>query len=366
MATRWKLFVVVPCLFVALSAAKAETVITLPAGASEHFTVQSDADAPLLRVDKTALVTGTNIAIGTMGDTLTFSITNRTVMSFLPDDTQETLVLGSSNVAYKATAGLLAGFDNTLYHAPYCSILGGRANIITNSGAVLPYYSVIAGGYGNVITAAQNAVISGGSGNRASGNGAAVAGGLYNRAPGKNSFVAGGSYNYAIGSNSFAGGFHAYAEDHGAFVWADHSSSTLFSSSNENEFAVRATGGIRFESELGTNVLPSKKYRYADNNIVAWARVASDGALASYHFGVRSCTNTEPGVYHLELDAQMTSVFSLIPVATIEADSPPLSAATARFIYVDQTAGTSNLWVYITDGDYTSVNNDFTVIVTGR
>jgi hypothetical protein len=366
MNNRWKLFVVVPCLWVALSAAQAETVVSLPAGPGEHFTVQSDADAPLLRVDEVALVSGTNIAIGTMGDTLSFTITNRTVMSFPPNDTQETLVLGSSNVADRATAGLLAGFDNTLSDAPYCSILGGRANIITNNAAVLPYYSVIAGGYGNVITAGQNTVISGGSGNRASGNGAAVAGGLYNRASGKNSFAAGGSYNYAIGSNSFAGGFHAYAEDPGAFVWADHSSSTLFSSSNDNEFAVRATGGVRFESELGTNVLPSKKSRYADNNIVAWGRIASDGALASYHFGIRSCSNTAPGIYQLGLDAQMQTAFHLIPVATIEADSPPVSAATARFIYVNQTVGTTNLWVYITDGDYTSVNNDFTIIVTGR
>jgi hypothetical protein len=49
----------------------AETVVTLPAGASENFTVQSLQSNTLLRADASAVLTGTNVALGTQGSTMT-------------------------------------------------------------------------------------------------------------------------------------------------------------------------------------------------------------------------------------------------------------------------------------------------------
>jgi hypothetical protein len=50
-----------------------------------------------------------------------------------------------------------------------------------------------------------------------------------------------------MGDYSFAAGRQAIAFHNGTFVWAD-STPVPFSSNNANEFAVRATGGARFQS----------------------------------------------------------------------------------------------------------------------
>ena len=178
--------------------------------------------------------------------------------------------------------------------------------------------------------------------------------------------MVGGQFNEAGGTNALAAGNHAKALHNGAFVWADFSSPSDFASIAKNEFAVRATGGLRLESELGTNVLTNKKLRFADNNIVAWARVPASGVLGQEHFGFANCTNQVVGTYNLTLDVNMVNSIQVIPIATIEADDIPVSAETARLIYVNQTTGTSQFTVYITTGAYVPVNNAFVVMFTGR
>jgi len=49
----------------------------------------------------------------------------------------------------------------------------------------------------------------------------------------------------ASGNFSVAAGYRARATNAGAFVWADNSSTTPFTSTAANEFAVRASGGVR-------------------------------------------------------------------------------------------------------------------------
>jgi hypothetical protein len=70
--------------------------------------------------------------------------------------------------------------------------------------------------------------------------------------------VPGGTDNRADGQYSFAAGRRAkIAQDHhGAFLFADHLDYD-FNSANADEFAVRATGGVRFVSEVGTGGDPS-------------------------------------------------------------------------------------------------------------
>jgi len=55
----------------------------------------------------------------------------------------------------------------------------------------------------------------------------------------------------------------------------------------------------------------------------------------------------------------------LIPIAIAEVESPPTSAASARLVTINQYA-TNQFIVYITNGSYTLVDNDFVFIVTGR
>ena len=54
-----------------------------------------------------------------------------------------------------------------------------------------------------------------------------------------------GTFSIASGHYSVAAGFYAQASHQGSFVWSDSSSTTRFASAGNNEFAVRAAGGVR-------------------------------------------------------------------------------------------------------------------------
>jgi hypothetical protein len=113
------------------------------------------------------------------------------------------------------------------------------------------YGSVIAGGgsdfllgYGN-IAAGGSSFIGGGFGNRTPGSTSVVAGGQENEATNDYAVVPGGLYNMAGGRFSFAAGHQAKALHHGSFVWADDSASADFVSTTNNQFNIRAVGGVR-------------------------------------------------------------------------------------------------------------------------
>ncbi len=90
--------------------------------------------------------------------------------------------------------------------------------------------STIGGGYGNVIASTAYR--------------ATIGGGFRNTISGLQAVVPGGMYNSASGDNSLAAGYHAAAAHSGTFVWADASSITDFTSSANNQFLVRAGGGV--------------------------------------------------------------------------------------------------------------------------
>jgi hypothetical protein len=72
-----------------------------------------------------------------------------------------------------------------------------------------------------------------------------VGGGQGNSSHGLAATIPGGSFNYASGAYGFAAGRRARALHDGAFVWADAMDAD-FSSTQEHEFNVRASGGVRF------------------------------------------------------------------------------------------------------------------------
>ena len=96
--------------------------------------------------------------------------------------------------------------------------------------------------------------IGGGGNNVASAPAATVAGGFDNTASGTMATAVGGGGNFAAAPFSLAGGRKAHADHQGAFVWADSSPgfflSPTFSSTAQDQFSVRATGGTRLVSAV--------------------------------------------------------------------------------------------------------------------
>ena len=166
---------------------------------------------------------------------------------------------GYLNTASDLAAAIAGGYMNTA-SGYYAAVAGGGGN--TASGL----QSTVAGGQTNNASGEKATVaggmhntashlaatVGGGHTNEASGDYATVAGGGDNTASGSYAAVAGGMNNIAAGDYSFAAGRRAKinAAHAGAFLFAD-STDADFASAAANEFAVRATGGVRFVADGG-------------------------------------------------------------------------------------------------------------------
>jgi hypothetical protein len=158
--------------------------------------------------------------------------------------------------------GVIAGGKGNGSSTDFSVIGGGQNNIINNS--ILIGNSpggTIAGGGGNTIRGGSWNTIGGGQNNLAGPSVpgdqqdyATVGGGKENNAEGTYSTVPGGFRNWAPGGYSFAAGRQAKAVHSGAFVWADSQGSDFFSAADD-EFAIRAAGGVRVVGTLSTQVL---------------------------------------------------------------------------------------------------------------
>lgn len=153
---------------------------------------------------------------------------------------------------------VIAGYkDNSLLSGVFGATIcgGGKYN---NTNYVTDIYGTIGGGIDNqagdntgALDSAEYATVSGGIGNIASGPKSTVGGGAFNMASGLGATVPGGIGNMAKGDYSFAAGRGSEAEHKGCFVWSD----TLledFSSTGDNQFLVRAIGGVEIESYGGS------------------------------------------------------------------------------------------------------------------
>jgi hypothetical protein len=171
------------------------------------------------------------------------------------------------------------------------SAVGGGANNLASSTR-----AVVAGGDANEASGLL-AAVGGGTSNRASGSAAAILGGglicrdppdctgfsvVGNVAAGRNAVVPGGAGNRAGGDNSLAAGRFAVVRsaaesgdfdgDEGSFVWSD----TLefdFVSAGPNEFAARASGGVRFVTKIDRNGLPTETFAIVPGDVGNGQRV---------------------------------------------------------------------------------------------
>ncbi len=180
---------------------------------------------------------------------------------------------GLDNFASREAATVGGGTTNFAIGVN-ATVAGGFENFATDIGAT------IGGGEQNR-AAATTSTVPGGFNNVASGLDSTVAGGGFNSATGGQSMAAGGEENCAGGRYSWAGGRRAKARpgvlsgepgfgcagvplsgqsagDSGTFVWADSQSSDFISTGN-NQFLVRAAGGIYLGSNNSVS-LPAGRF----------------------------------------------------------------------------------------------------------
>ena len=221
---------------------------------------------------------GTNFLGTTDGVSLTLAVSGTAALRLEPNATSPNIIGGYSGNS--VTAGVVGatigggGVSGSINRVTnnYGTVSGGERNTAGDHATVggggnnnaSGYAATIGGGNGN--SASQvNATVGGGGGNVASGYDATVGGGLNNNASGSRATIGGGwnnaasgfyaavpggRENTAQGDYSFAAGRRAKANHPGAFVWAD-STNADFASTANNQFAVRATGGVSFS--IGTS-----------------------------------------------------------------------------------------------------------------
>ncbi len=278
---------------------------------------------------------------------------------------------GSRNSAGDARATVGGGIQNNA-SAPDTTIAGGAYNLASDDYATIGggtrnqaegFSSTIAGGVGNKTTADQ-ATISGGLGNQALASYSAVSGGHGNIASGNYSSIPGGLLNIAGGDFSLASGHRAHADlDHpGVFIFAD-SNDFDFRSEAADEFAIRATGGVRFISgidELGNPLtgvyLPSGSGAWStlsDQNMKAGISPADPDqilkALAEIPISTWNYVGQDSSIKHIGPMAQdFYDSFSVGEddkhISTVDADGISLAAIQGLYSIVqDQEAKIDSL-----------------------
>jgi hypothetical protein len=210
---------------------------------------------------------------------------------------------------------------------------------------------------------ASDRAVAGGYNNSAMGPNSTICGGESNEALANWSTVCGGKQNQAGGAYSLAAGRRAKASHNGSFVWGDQTDADV-SSDKENQFKIRASNGVNLTSVAGSAKTIQKGDYFADNALVAWGKVTATGGVSS-KFGVTSVTRNSVGHYTIKVNVTAIASASLVPIAVAECDNPPTSAALARLVTINQIDA-STFKVYITNGSYSMVDNDFMFMVTAR
>jgi len=179
---------------------------------------------------------------------------------------------GSGNTASGSYATVSGGSNNTAGGFG-ATVSGGSGNSVKGSNGttggglgnrVSSNYSTVAGGLGNIAGTSDGdrsdsryAAVGGGRDNIADGFGSSVGGGAQNHAGGVFSMVPGGFSNFALGDYAFAAGRRATvdATHKGVFLFAD-SNDFDFASTKADEFAARATGGVRLITAIDADGNP--------------------------------------------------------------------------------------------------------------
>jgi hypothetical protein len=255
---------------------------------------------------------------------------------------------GSQNTAAGVDAGVGGGSYN-IASGNRATVGGGARNVATG------FDTTISGGAGNT-AAANSATVGGGLGNDATDIYATVGGGYGNTASGSFSVVAGGAGNIAAGDYSFASGHLASVDPAhaGAFVYAD-SNELPFYSATPDEFAVRATGGVRLVTAIGGDGAPlagaelpsgSGSWSSLSDAAVKTNVAAVDGfqilaLLAGLPIETWNYSSQDPGIRHIGPTAQdFNAAFGVGEdeqhISVVDADGVALAAIQALYQLVQE------------------------------
>jgi hypothetical protein len=287
-------------------AVQANTVIAGAVAAPQLATSAAPTGGQVLSFDGTGLVWVNSSIVGGSGWGLTGNGGTVSGVNFLGTTDDEPLTLRANNqngfqLQYAERSGFPLG--SSVYSM---NVLGGwwGNEILNNS-----IGATIAGGGEHYASLGDN----GDYPNVVSGDFGAVGGGYGNTA-GNFGVVPGGAFNSAGGAFSFAAGYRASAPNSGSFVWADSSSGT-FSSTANNQFLIRAAGGVG----IGTSS-PQESLTI--------------GGVTSYNNGLKITGSTVVGT-GLALENTSTGGHKYDLISTGSADGP---LAGALGIY-DETVG---------------------------
>jgi hypothetical protein len=303
---------------------------------------------------------------------------------------QATIGGGTVNAATELNATVGGGAGNTASER-HATVSGGTANTASGLAAIAAggvyntasaAYTTVGGGVANTASGIE-ATVGGGGGNTASGEQAAIAGGLNNHVSDNYSTVGGGRSNIAGNSNSnptdaayttvgggtgnvasgsfsvVPGGFsnitasdYSFAAGRRANISAGHNGAFLYADSNDfdfhslaaNEFAVRATGGVRFVTAIDVAGNPSAGVRLVAGS-GSWESLSDwdaktdfapvDGQqileqVASLPLTTWSYKTQAPSIRHMGPTAQDFAIFGVGEddkhISSVDADGVALAA----------------------------------------
>jgi hypothetical protein len=136
----------------------------------------------------------------------------------------------------------------------YNSVDPAVTGVVIAGGGAIGNENIVEHSFGTIGGGAHNAIT--GSSGGTSDDYVTIGGGRDNRAHGEGATIPGGSGNRAYGDYSFAAGRRAEAYGNGSIVLSDGTDES-FVSITDNEFAVRATGGVRIATQIGIGGEPT-------------------------------------------------------------------------------------------------------------
>ena len=256
---------------------------------------------------------------------------------------------GWSNVVAGHSCTIGGGVQHIIGDGSRFSTIGGGAGNVIGDDSIT---CTIGGGGGNLIEAGSwRSTIAGGRTNVIGPNSlhSTIGGGTSNAvlANAEGGVIPGGVLNEVGGAHGFAAGRRAKAGHGGAFVWSDATDAD-FASSTNNEFAVRATGGVRLVTGVDANGAPMTGATLAPGS-GSWSSLSDrnakenlapvDGAevlrklvalpISSWNYRTQS-----EGVRHLGPSAQdFKTAFQLgesdMAISAVDADGVALAAIQA-------------------------------------
>jgi hypothetical protein len=229
----------------AATASQASSLSSAVVSAAQLNTTSLPLSGQVLSFDGANLVWAAPSAGSGAGWSLTGNSGTAPGVNFLGTTDNEPLVFRANN---QVALQLQSVSDSTFgFYKLGLNVIGGWSGNGVTNGAV---GATIAGGGEYYQNRSRIPIITSLYPNIVSGDFGTIGGGFGNTAA-NGGTVPGGAYNIAGGENSFAAGTSASATNDGSFVWSDDTSGT-FSSSAQNQFLVRARGGMG----IGTSQTP--------------------------------------------------------------------------------------------------------------